>query len=66
MTDPFPNPLERPFLLDPFPWYARMRREAPVAVEPESGSYIVFAYDDVKRVLTDYQTFSSKVPFPLR
>ena len=65
MTDQlFPNPLERSFLLDPFPWYARMRREAPVAVEPGSGSYIAFLYEDAQRVLTDYETFSSKVPFP--
>ncbi len=71
MTDPvhFPNPRnrfpqDRSFLLDPFPWYARMRRESPVLGDAESGSWIAFSYEDAQRVLTDYGTFSSKVPFP--
>lgn len=61
---PFPDQTDRSFLLDPFPWYARMRRESPVAVDAETGSYIAFSHEDAKRVLSDYRTFSSKVPFP--
>lgn len=71
MTDPAhsPNPRNRfpqdhSFLLDPFPWYARMRRESPVLGDAQSGSWIAFSYEEAQRVLTDYGTFSSKVPFP--
>ncbi len=45
---------------DPFPWYERMRRESPVYVDPPSGALSVFGYDDVQRVLSDYEAFSSE------
>ncbi len=45
---------------DPFPWYERMRRESPVYVDPHSGALSVFGYDDVQRVLSDYEAFSSE------
>lgn len=45
--------------LDPFPWYARMRRHDPVWRDP-SGSWHVFLYADVQRVLSDWQAFSSE------
>ncbi|MBD2775298.1 cytochrome P450 [Iningainema tapete] len=47
-----------------FPWYAKMRRESPVFYDSTSESWIVFNYQDVKRILSDWQTFSSKVPHP--
>lgn len=47
-----------------FPWYAKMRRESPVFYDSTSKSWIVFNYQDVKRILSDWQTFSSKVPHP--
>lgn len=49
---------------NPFPWYAKMRREAPVFYDAEQQCWMVFRYEDVKRVLTDWQTFSSKIPHP--
>ncbi|MFC4452266.1 cytochrome P450 [Deinococcus sonorensis] len=47
-------------LLDPFPWYARMRRQAPVVQDPDSGMWMVFGYPDVQRVLSDWRVFSSQ------
>jgi cytochrome P450 len=49
---------------DPFFWYAKMRRESPVFYDPACASWMVFSYQDVKRVFTDWQTFSSKIPHP--
>ncbi|MBF2088843.1 MAG: cytochrome P450 [Synechococcales cyanobacterium K44_A2020_017] len=49
---------------NPFPWYARMRREAPVFYDAEQRLWMVFRYEDVKRVFADWQTFSSKIPHP--
>ena len=46
--------------LNPFPWYRQMRETDPVYFNPERGSWSVFRYNDVQRVLTDYNTFSSQ------
>src|SRR5579859_779748 len=43
-----------------FSWYARMRRESPTRVDPHSGALSVFRYDDVQRVLSDFEAFSSE------
>lgn len=45
---------------NPFPWYERMRRDAPAWVDPSSGVLSVFRYDDVQRALSDYEAFSSE------
>ena len=45
--------------LNPFPWYARMRASEPVAYDPHWGSYSVFRYAEVQRVLSEHVTFSS-------
>jgi cytochrome P450 len=45
--------------MEPFPWYRRMRAEAPVSYDAERGSWNVFRFDDVKRVLSEYASFSS-------
>ncbi|KAB8314056.1 cytochrome P450 [Tolypothrix campylonemoides VB511288] len=49
---------------NPFPWYAKMRRESPVFYHSKRDSWMVFRYNDVKRILSDWQTFSSKIPHP--
>jgi cytochrome P450 len=49
----------RQHLLDPFPWYRRMRRVQPVSYVPERDTWQVFRYDDVARVLSDSAAFSS-------
>lgn len=45
---------------NPFSWYEQMRRNAPVHVDSHSGALSVFSYDDVQRVLSDYEAFSSE------
>lgn len=47
--------------LNPFPHYARMRDSAPVFHDDQSGSWHVFRYDDVQRVLSEHGTFSSRM-----
>ncbi|BCW66873.1 putative cytochrome P450 YjiB [Arthrobacter sp. NicSoilB4] len=47
--------------LDPFPQYERMRQSAPVFLDEQSGSWHVFRYDDVQRVLSEHATFSSRM-----
>ncbi|WP_414529729.1 cytochrome P450 [Nodularia chucula] len=49
---------------NPFPWYDQMRRDSPVFYDAEQQSWMVFRYEDIKRVCTDWQTFSSQVPQP--
>ncbi|HEX9012765.1 MAG TPA: cytochrome P450, partial [Anaerolineaceae bacterium] len=45
---------------DPFPIYQQLRREQPVFYDPDRGTWNVFCYNDVQRVLSDYAHFSSK------
>lgn len=45
--------------LDPFPWYETMRENEPVRYDEDRNCWDVFRYDDVKRVLSDHETFSS-------
>ncbi|WP_346958262.1 cytochrome P450 [uncultured Arthrobacter sp.] len=47
--------------LDPFPSYERMREAAPVFHDEQSGSWHVFRYDDVQRVLSEHERFSSRM-----
>jgi cytochrome P450 len=49
---------------NPFPWYAKMRRESPVYYDAASQSWMVFRYADVKQVFANWQTFSSQMPHP--
>lgn len=46
---------------DPYPAYARLRSEAPVALLPGYGIWVVSRYADVTRVLREPRTFSSRV-----
>jgi cytochrome P450 len=45
---------------DPFPMYATFRASSPLLHDPQSGLWLVFDYDGVKRLLSDHGTFSSK------
>ncbi|TMQ91208.1 cytochrome P450 [Actinomadura soli] len=54
------NRLEPPYLDDPYPLYARARREAPVFHSPEFGIWFVTRYDDAWAVLKDTARFSSR------
>lgn len=54
------TPLEPHFLKDPFPFYARLRREAPVTFAPAFHLWLVSRYADVMSVLKDARRFSSR------
>ena len=43
-------------------WFDEMRATQPVWLDPESGCWHVFHYEDVLHVITDYKAFSSKRP----
>ncbi|GBD26686.1 Putative cytochrome P450 123 [bacterium HR30] len=45
---------------DPYPTYARLRREAPVYHNPERNFYALSRYHDVREAMQDWQTFSSQ------
>ncbi|WP_028269038.1 cytochrome P450 [Arthrobacter sp. UNC362MFTsu5.1] len=47
--------------LDPFPQYRAMRESSPVFQDEQSGSWHVFRYDNVQRVLSEHATFSSRM-----
>lgn len=56
-----PDPISSPAgQLHPYPWYTQMREETPVRYDEERGCWDVFRYDAVKRVATDFETFSSE------
>ncbi|MEH2170002.1 MAG: cytochrome P450 [Nostoc sp.] len=59
------RPTDPQFLLNPYPWMAKMRQEASVFYDPEQQAWMVFRYDDVKRASSEWKTFSSKSPKPL-
>lgn len=46
--------------LNPYPLYAAMRQNSPVLFEESFNVWVVFRYDDVKRVLSEPGLFSSR------
>lgn len=63
MTDPTSDLFSAAMLHDPYPHYARLRREAPVARNPRpslvTGDVLIARYKDVYETLRDHKTFSS-------
>jgi cytochrome P450 len=57
------NPLESPHLENPYPLYARARREAPVFFSPLFSTWVVTRYGDVRAILRDPKRFSSAYLF---
>lgn len=53
------DPFSIPFLEDPYPAYAAMRAAAPMVYLPQYGCYAVGRHQDVQRVLSEWETFSS-------
>ena len=45
--------------LNPFPWYRQMRESDPVHFHAPYDTWQVFRYEDVLRVLSDWEAFSS-------
>src|SRR5436853_1049586 len=46
---------------NPYPFYDQLRRASPVLHEPQSGLWLLFDYESVKRALADHDSFSSKL-----
>jgi cytochrome P450 len=46
-------------LQDPYPFYARARREEPVFWSPAVNAWVLTRYEDIRNVLRDPETFSS-------
>ena len=61
MTAPTPSLLDPEVANDPYPYYAHLRRDAPVTRLDALGVWLVARYDDVVRILRDPETFSSVV-----
>jgi len=59
------DPLAESIVRDPSVWMEVARAQAPVFYEPQYGDWVVTRYDDVIRVLSDTDTFSSKNSVPL-
>ena len=53
------DPLDPAVLADPHPWYAELRRRAPVHHLPARGLWLVARHDDVVGVLRRPELFSS-------
>lgn len=54
----FPSPRES---LNPFPFYAQMRKFHPVEYDEKNGIWGIFRYNDIQSILTDYRNFSSDI-----
>jgi cytochrome P450 len=54
------HPLEGEQLENPYPFYARARREEPIFFSPELDTWVVTRYDDVQTILSQPDIFSSK------
>lgn len=50
----------------PYPYYERMREDAPVIRDSVTGAYIVSRYEDIRDILADPATFSSRSKVQVR
>lgn len=55
------DPLSEQGLRDPASMFVNARETAPVFFYPEAGVWVVSGREDVKRTLTDFETFSNAV-----
>jgi cytochrome P450 len=53
-------------VVDPYPTYARLREEAPVAYVPFLGMYLAARYDDCRLIESDTEHFSADRDTPTR
>ena len=58
-VDPDFDPLSPGYLADPYPYYARFRKEAPIFYAPRIDFWVVSRYEDVARIVKDHETFSN-------
>jgi cytochrome P450 len=55
------DPQDSAVIADPYPHYARLRREAPLLWLPSYDMWVVSRYSDVVAILRDNETFSSRL-----
>ncbi len=60
VVSPDVSVLSEDFAADPYRSFARLRERAPVHHEPAIDSYFLSRYEDVKRVLTDHEAFTTE------
>src|SRR5919205_2006241 len=54
----FPSPHQS---LNPFPFYAQMRKFHPIEYDEKNKVWGIFRYKDIQTILTDYRNFSSNI-----
>ncbi|CAM5520321.1 hypothetical protein [Streptomyces avidinii] len=52
--------LSEDFAASPYRYFAQLREELPVHYEPGIDSYFLSRHEDVKRVLTDHDAFTTE------
>ena len=60
------SPMHPDILKSPWGMNRRLRDEAPVFQDPNSGIFFVSRYEDVIQIAKDHQTFSSRMMGPTR
>jgi cytochrome P450 len=55
------NPFDPAMQQDPFPWYAALRKHAPVWRQPATGIVFVSRHGPVSQILADTAVYSSRV-----
>jgi cytochrome P450 len=53
------NLVDPTILMDPYPYFAWLRTEAPVAYDPQHRTWVVSRFRDVQTVIRDNETFSA-------
>lgn len=60
------NPMHPEILKSPWMMNRRLREEAPVFQDPNSGIFFISRYEDVVKMAMDHETFSSRMLSPSR
>lgn len=53
------DPFDAAVIRDPYPWYARLREEAPLHHVASRNYWVLTRYADVREAFRDHETFSS-------
>ncbi len=60
------DPLDPDYLADPYPYFAKFRREAPIFYAPKVDFWVFSRYEDIQNIVKDPETFSNvRVQEPL-
>ncbi|CAA9442787.1 MAG: hypothetical protein AVDCRST_MAG37-1526 [uncultured Rubrobacteraceae bacterium] len=58
-VDPDFDPLDESFIANPYPHFARFRREAPIFYAPKIGFWVVSRYEDILKIVKDSDAYSN-------